>query len=69
MTPAKRQFVIVNMLETEGPMSVRALGALTGVDHTTLGNDLASLELAGVVSREKIARPKAKQGAFIWRLT
>jgi len=69
MTPAKRQFVIVNMLETEGPLSVRALGALTGVDHTTLGNDLASLELAGVVKREQVRRPAFKQPAFIWRLT
>lgn len=68
MTPAKRQFVIVNLLETDGPLSVRALGAKTGLDHTTIGNDLVELERAGVVSREKVALPRAKQGAFIWRL-
>lgn len=69
MTPASRQFVIVNMLETEGPMNLRQLGAKLGWDHSTIGLDLAALHKAGVVKRARVARfTGPKKPAFEWRI-
>jgi DNA-binding HxlR family transcriptional regulator len=68
MTPAKRQFVIYNFLEVEGPMNIRQLGAKTGIDQTTLGLDLSALERAKVVKRKKVARPGPKTPAFQWSI-
>lgn len=63
-----REFVIVNVLETEGPQTVRSLGAKTGMDQTTIGLHLNALEKAGVLKREWIARPGPKQPAFQWSI-
>jgi len=63
-----REFVIVNVLETEGPMTVRGLGAATGMDQTTIGIHLNALEKAGVLKREQVARPGPKRPAFQWSI-
>ncbi len=70
MTPASRQFVILNALETEGaPMNLRQLGEKTGWDHTTLNVELSRLLDAGVVARERVvAVTAAKKPAFEWRI-
>lgn len=68
MKPAARQFVIVNVLETEGPLNVRQLGAITGFDQTTLGLHLNDLERSGVVKREAVGKPGPKRPAFQWSI-
>lgn len=70
MTPASRQFVILNVLETaEAPMNIRQLGEKIGWDLTTIDIELRRLLSAGVVAREKVAQQGPKRPAFEWRIS
>mgnify|MGYP000090006643 FL=1 len=74
MTPSKREFVLVNFLEFEGPLSIRALAEKTGCDQTTIGNDLNRLLEGGVVARDEVegwshgTLRAAKRSRYVWRL-
>lgn len=69
MTPASRQFVILNMLENEGPMTVRGLGFKLGWDHTTIHLELGKLLKDRVVARKRLRRrQQAKKPEFEWRI-
>lgn len=70
MTPAKRETVLVNFLEFDGPLSTRALAAKTGWDQNTVGADLKRLFETGVVDRteNKRWRWEPKTSRFVWRL-
>lgn len=72
MTPAKRETVLVNFLEFEGPLSIRALAEKTGRDQTTIGNDLNRLLQSGVVKRQEVenwhAGADRKRSRYVWRL-
>lgn len=72
MTPSKREFVLVNFLEFEGPLSIRALAEKTGCDQTTIGNDLNRLLEGGVVARDEVENwhcgADRKRSRYRWRL-
>lgn len=51
MKPENRRQVIANFLDNEGPMTVRALGEKTALEHSTIQRDLAIMETRGRVSR------------------
>lgn len=72
MRPAKRRQVIANMLDHEGPLTIRELGALVSIDHTTISVDLHNMELEGIVSRTENegwrARPASKRSRFTYKL-
>ncbi len=72
MTPAKRETVLVNFLEFEGPLSIRALAEKTGRDQTSVGNDLNRLLQSGVVARDEVENwhcgADRKRSRYRWRL-
>lgn len=70
MTPASRQFVILNVLENEGkPMNLRQLGEKIGWAQDTIGLELRRLHKAGVVRRDRVAKFSGpKKPAFEWRI-
>lgn len=72
MSPAKRETVIVNFLEFEGPLTIRALAEKTGRDQSGVGEDLNRLLRSGVVAREEVENWNARRGAkrprYVWRL-
>lgn len=69
MTPASRQFVILNVLETEGkPMNIRQLGEKIGWDLTTIDIELRRLLQAGVVDRVQVARQGHKRPVYEWSI-
>lgn len=72
MTPAKRETVLVNFLECEGPLSIRALAEKTGRDQSGVGDDLNRLLQSGVVKREQVENWHSgvdrKRSRYVWRL-
>jgi len=72
VTPAKRETVLVNFLEFEGPLSIRALAEKTGRDQTSVGNDLNRLLQSGVVARDEVENwhcgADRKRSRYRWRL-
>lgn len=74
MNAAKRETVIVNFLEFDGPMTIRELAAKTGRDQTGVGNDLNRLLQGGVVARDEVegwshgTLRAAKRSRYVWRL-
>ena len=71
MIRERREFVIINALETFGPhLSLRQLGRQTNMDHTTLAADLRNLERAGVASRETMPlKFHSKSPVHVWSLS
>ena len=60
------------ILDSEGRATIRTLGAILGLDHTTLHSDLNQLERMGRVKRTPISQHhiiKAKTPAYLWSLT
>jgi len=53
MNQEGRRHVIMNFLEFDGPMTLRALSAKCGIDQSTLNSDIAWLEKAEMVAREE----------------
>lgn len=72
MSPAKRETVLVNFLEFDGPMTIRELAEKTGRDQTGVGNDLNRLFQSGVVNREEVEGWRCgadrKRSRYLWRL-
>ena len=73
MTPAKRETVLVNFLEFDGPMTIRELAEKTGRDQTGVGNGLNQLFQSGVVNRARKSKAGgvariSKRSRYVWRL-
>lgn len=70
--PEIRRLALLNLLQQEGQLSVRACSEALGVSEVTIRNDLAVLEREGLLQRTwggaMLRQPLRPEGAFLARL-